>query len=53
MTKGSGLYHYNDEAISFFETQCDPGKHNLLFFNFSEVQPSRYISHLSGVFLKN
>ncbi|PXV70849.1 uncharacterized protein DUF4237 [Pantoea sp. PNA 03-3] len=54
MTKGSGLYHYNDESISFFETQCDSGRHNLLIFStFSEIQPARYISHLIGIFLKN
>jgi len=44
----------SDEAISYFETQCDPGENKLLiFFAFSEVRPSRYISHLIGVFLKN
>jgi len=34
MTKGSGLYHYNDEAISYFETQFDPGKHKIFLYFF-------------------
>lgn len=51
--KDSGRYHYNGEAISYFETQCDFEKHKILvFLSFSEVQPARYVSHLIGVFQK-
>jgi len=52
--KGSGRYHYDGEAISFFETECDFENHKVVvFFTFSEIQPSRYSSHLIGLFLKD
>jgi len=52
--KGSGRYNYDEEAVSFFETECDFENHKaIVFFTFSEIQPSRYSSHLIGLFLRD
>ncbi|KAA8669624.1 hypothetical protein [Pantoea dispersa] len=47
----NGSFSYKGQAICFFESKCSLHKHEILtFFTFSEVQPSRYLSYLIGVF---
>lgn len=50
-SKKNGYYSYKGEAMNFFESECSLHNHRvLIFFTFSEIQPSRYISSLIGVF---